>query len=139
MDLFNNPMVNNAIKSLSKEELEKYKKVGEQMYSNMNNFTDSKNIRNNLTSSMEEAVAYVEEGLKSGLLPSDLTEDEVILLVETYGEKWYEKYGYTKEEVPEPGLSINVKQDIEAALKSKIKTATLQSKMKAATLRSKNK
>ena len=73
-DLWNNPMVNNALKAMSKEDLEKYKKIGEQLYGNIN-FQDS-TVINQLTEPVEEAIAYVEEGLKSGLLPEDLEENE---------------------------------------------------------------
>ena len=118
-DLWNNPMVNNALKALTPEQLEEYKKMGEHMYGNIQ-FEDSK-IIGNMPPPMAEAVAYVETGIKSGLLPSDLTEDEVVLLSEAYGEKWYERYGFKKDEVPEAGLSLSMKKDIEDAVKDKIK------------------
>jgi magnesium-transporting ATPase (P-type) len=71
-------MVNNALKAMSKEDLEKYKKVGEQLYGSVN-FEDS-TVVNKLITPADEAVAYIEEGLKSGLMPDDLDENEVILL-----------------------------------------------------------
>lgn len=120
-DIWNNPMVNNALKAMSKEDLEKYKKVGEQLYGNVN-FEDS-TVVNQLITPADEAVAYIEEGLKAGLMPYDLDENEVILLQQTYGDKWYEKYGFSREEVPEPGLSLQVKKDIEQAIETKIKEA----------------
>ena len=106
MDLFNNSMVNNALKALSPQQIEDYKKIGEQLYGNIN-FEDSK-ILNNIPPPMAESVAYIEEGIKSGLLPSDLTEDEIILLSQAYGDKWYEKYGFQENEVPEAGLSLKI-------------------------------
>jgi len=118
-DIWNNPMVNNALKAMSKEDLEKYKKIGEQLYGGVN-FEDS-TIVNQLMTPADEAVAYIEEGLKSGLLPEDLDENEVILLQQTYGEEWYKKYGFSREEVSEPGLSLQVKKDLEEAIKTKIK------------------
>ena len=118
MDLFSNPMVNNALKAMTPEQLEGYKKMGEQLYGNIN-FEDSK-IVNNMLVPAEEAVAYVEEGIKSGLLPEDLDENEVILLTNTYGEKWYLRYGFKQEEVPEPGLSLGVKENLEKLIKAKI-------------------
>ena len=121
-DLFNNPMVNNALKDMSPEQLEGYKKFGENLYGNIN-FQDSK-IINNLPPPMAESVAYVEEGLKSGLAPEDLTEDEVALLTQAYGEKWYLKYGFKKEEVPEPGLSLDAKREIDEAVQKKIDEVT---------------
>jgi len=120
-DLWNNPMVNNALKAMSKEDLEKYKKIGEQLYGNIN-FQDS-TVVNQLITPVEEAVAYVEEGLKSGLLPEDLEENEVILLHETYGDKWYERYGFTRNQVPEPGLSLQSKKEIDETVEKKLREA----------------
>jgi hypothetical protein len=118
MDLFSNPMVNNALKSMTSEQLEKYKKIGEHLYGNIN-FEDSK-ILNNMLIPTEEAVAYVEEGIKSGISPSDLDENEVILLTNTYGDKWYLRYGFKEEEVPEAGLSLGAKESIEKLIQAKI-------------------
>jgi hypothetical protein len=118
MDLFSNPMINNALKAMTPEQLEGYKKMGEQLYGNIN-FEDSK-IVNNMLVPAEEAVAYVEEGIKSGLLPEDLDENEVILLTNIYGEKWYLRYGFKQEEVPEAGLSLGAKENLEKIIKAKI-------------------
>jgi len=117
-DLFNNSLVNNALKAMTPEQLEEYKKFGENLYGNIN-FSDNK-IINNLAPPMAESVAYVEEGLKSGLMPDDLTEDEVSLIKQAYGKEWYLKYGFTKEEVPEIGLSLDVKREIDEAVKQKL-------------------
>jgi hypothetical protein len=121
MDLFNNPMVNNALKAMTPEQIEEYKKIGEHIYGKIN-FEDSK-IINQLPPPMAESVAYVEEGIKSGLLPGDLTEDEVTLLSNAYGEKWYERYGFQEHEVPEVGLSLQMKQEIDEAISDKIDEA----------------
>ena len=123
MNLFSNPMVNNAIKALSKEQLANYRKIGEEIYGNVN-FEDSK-ILNNMPAPMEEAVAYIEEGIKSGLLPNDLDENEIILLTNAYGDEWYLRYGFKKEEVPEPGLSLPLKELIEKVVKQEIKNNPL--------------
>lgn len=127
-DIWNNPMVNNALKAMSKEDLEKYKKVGEQLYGNVN-FEDS-TVVNQLMTPADEAIAYIEEGLKSGLLPQDLDENEVILLHQTYGEEWYKKYGFSREEVSEPGLSLQAKKDIDEAIQIKIKEAQQKNQKK---------
>ena len=116
--LFDNPMVNNALKAMSPEQLDEYKRIGEQLYGNIN-FEDSK-IINNMPPPMEESVAYIEQGIKSGLLPEDLDENEVVLLEQAYGPEWYLKYGRTKQDVPEAGLSLQTKKDIESAIQNKI-------------------
>ena len=118
--LWNNPMVEKALKSLSPEEIEKFKKIGESMYGNID-FKDSK-ILNNIAPPIAEAVAYVEEGLKAGLHPSDLDENEIHCMVNAYGDDWYKKYGYTREEVPEPGLSLQTKAKLNEIIEKKIKT-----------------
>jgi hypothetical protein len=127
-DLFNNPLVNNALKAMTPEQLEDYKKFGESMYGSVN-FEDS-TIINNIAAPMEESVAYVEEGIKSGLLPEDLTNDEVCLLQEAYGKEWYKRYGFTESQVPEPGLSLQTKRDIDKAVKQKIDEALEKRKRK---------
>jgi hypothetical protein len=133
MDIWNNPLVNNALKALTPEQIVEYRKIGEHMYGNIN-FEDSK-ILNQMDPPMAESVAYVEEGIKSGLLPGDLSEDEVILLCNAYGEKWYEKYGFREHEIPEVGLSLQMKKDIDEAIVSKIDEALVKEKKK----KSKNK
>lgn len=120
-DLFNNPAVNNALKALTPEQLEEYKRFGESLYGTIN-FEDS-TLVNSMPPPMAESVAYVEEGIKSGLLPEDLTEDEVALLCNAYGEEWYLRYGFKKHEVPEPGLSLSAKKEIDDAVQEKIDEA----------------
>lgn len=116
--LWNNPMVTNAIKSMSDEEVKRYKDVGQKMYGNID-FVDSK-IINNMLTPMDEAVAYVEEGIKSGLNPADLEEGEIKLLHDTFGPEWYTRYNFDRDEVPEYGLSLKMKNDIQRAIKKKI-------------------
>jgi len=96
-DLFNNPMIDSALKALSPEDVEKYKKIGEEMYGNMN-FVDSE-ILNNMPAPIAEAVAYISESIKSGLHPSMLDENEIKVLEEAYGENWYLKFDYCKEDL----------------------------------------
>ena len=119
MDLFNNPMVRNALSALTTEQIEDYKKLGESMYGNMN-FEDSQLIRE-INPAIEESVAYIEEGIKAGLNPSDLSEDEVNVLTSAFGDKWYLRYGFTEEEVPEVGLSLELKKHLEHAIEQKVK------------------
>ena len=117
-DLFNNAMVNNALKALTPEQLNDYKKLGEDMYGNVN-FEDSK-IINSMPGPMAESVAYIEEGLRSGLLPSDLDENEVALLTSAFGEKWYLRYDFTEDEVPENGLSMAMKKGLDDLVEKKM-------------------
>ena len=98
-DLFNNAMIKSAMKAMTPEQRENYKKIGEEMYGNVD-FVDSK-IVNSMPLPMSEAVASVINGLKSGLHPKDMDPNEILLLNSNIGEKWYEEFGYTKEDIPE--------------------------------------
>ena len=95
-DLFDNPMVTAAKKSMSPRSLERYRKLGESMYGGIN-FTNSK--VDNCLEPMVEALAYIEESLKSGLHPSMLEDNEKAILVDAYGEQWYKKWGYIKKDL----------------------------------------
>ena len=96
-DLFDNQMVRNAIKAMTPEQIEHYKQIGEQMYNSIN-FEETK-INKAIPPSMEEAVAYVVSGIKSGLHPNDLDINEISLLTDAYGKKWYEQFGYEAHEL----------------------------------------
>ena len=77
--------------NLPEEDQVAYKKSGEYMYS-----YDYENAGNPETK-MNESAAYIIEGIKSGLRPSDLDESELAVMKSVYGEKWYVKYGYSSE------------------------------------------
>lgn len=96
-NLFDNDMVKSAMKSMSSEQRENYKKIGKELYGTLD-FDDSK-ILNNMPAPMSEAVTYVSIALDSGLHPSDLDDNEKNLMVNTYGDNWYEKWNYTKKDL----------------------------------------
>ena len=98
-DLFDNPMVRAALAAMSPEEKEQYKQIGEQMYGNMN-FEDARHLINP-EAKMTEALACLESQIRSGLHPSDLEDNEKAVLEDAYGEKWYEKWGFTKGDLSE--------------------------------------
>jgi hypothetical protein len=78
--------------SLPKEEQENYKRQGQHMYS-VDYTTDGVDPEKKLV----ESAAYIGEGLKSGLLPSQLEPDEISVMRTVFGTKWFEKYGFTSE------------------------------------------
>jgi hypothetical protein len=117
MDLFNNPMVNNALKAMSPEQLKDYKRMGEYMYGNID-FVDNKVI-NGLDKSLDESAFYIAEGLKAGLAPSELDENEVQILTSVYGEEWYKRFGFNRKDVPEVGLGLDAKKHLEEYAKKK--------------------
>ena len=95
--LWNNPMVRMAMKSMTEEEKQQYKKIGEQLYGNMN-FKNS-TLTIDPDHQMKEAKLYITELLKSGLHPSHMEENEKIVMENEYGLEWYKKWGYTKEDL----------------------------------------
>ena len=95
--LWDNPMVRDAKKRMTPEEIEQYKKIGEQFYKDMDFQKD-----NDIESILKESAAYLSSQLNSGLLPYNFDKDEKRVLKEIYGEKWYEKWGYTEEDLKRP-------------------------------------
>lgn len=96
-DLFDNEMVNSAIASLSVEDKKRYQQMGEEMYSSVN-FSHN-TILNNFPPPVIESIQDIELQIKDGLHPSDMDQDQKNLLKEVYGEAWYTKWGFTKEDL----------------------------------------
>jgi hypothetical protein len=96
-NLFDDPMINNAVKNLTPEQIEHYKMVGKEMYGSID-FEQSK-VLNKIPPYMDESLAYISSGLRSGILPKDLEKEEITVLEECYGKEWYENFGYTKEDL----------------------------------------
>jgi hypothetical protein len=92
--LWDNAMVRDAKARMSKEEIEQYKKIGEQFYKDMD-FQQGNSIENII----KESASYLSTLLNSGLLPHNLNKDEKRVLKEVYGDKWYEKWGYTEKDL----------------------------------------
>lgn len=97
-DLFNNPMIELARSAIPKEQLEKFERIGKEMYNNVDYETSTINGQN-LPKTIAESVVYIMEGIKAGLHPSDLSDEEKFLLKEVYGEKWYERFGYVEKDL----------------------------------------
>jgi hypothetical protein len=90
-NLFDDQKLKLMFENMPEAEKRKYKESGEHMYS-----YDYVN-KGNPDDTIHEAVAYIVQGLKSGLRPSQLDESEKTHLRSVYGSKWYEKYGYSSE------------------------------------------
>lgn len=108
-DLFNSAFANNVRKSLTPEQLAEYEKIGNYMYSNdgYKVATMGSKVQEPLE---EEVIAYAVSALRSGLPPSELSIREIIGISAVYGDKWYERFGYKKEDVPEPRLLLGGKK-----------------------------
>lgn len=92
--LFNNSMVESALRALSPEDIARYRAIGEEMYGTVD-FEESK-VLNNTPAPMYEAGAYIREQLKAGLHPSMMDSDEKRLMEELFGKEWYVEWGYVE-------------------------------------------
>lgn len=88
------PFIEAAKKSLTPEQKEHYKKLGEAYFNDINMETSS--INNN---PVDDMVAYLVTAVKSGLHPSYLDDEEKKFLKDALGEKWYEKYNFTNDDL----------------------------------------
>ena len=59
---------------------------------------DYENMNNDLQSRLIESAAYINEGMKSGLRPSQLDDSEREVMRSLFGKCWYEKYFFSSEE-----------------------------------------
>ncbi len=91
---YHNPDIREQLKHLlTPEQIENYKKMGEEMYNTVD-FTTNEIIGSN--DPLVETVAYISEAIKSGLHPSYITADESKIMEEWGGRQWYKKFGYDK-------------------------------------------
>lgn len=88
--LFNNEMIQKARESMTPAQLAEYKKKGEEFFANV----DFEDKNGNTVPPVESACAYISEGLKSGMHPSYLDDDEKRVMEEIYGKEWYKKWGW---------------------------------------------
>jgi hypothetical protein len=113
MDLFNNPMVEAAKKSMTPEQLEEYKRVGEYLYNN-DVYKVSEIGSKVKKPESHDFILYATEALKSGGSPHDLSGAELRSLIDVYGENWYERFGFTQDEVPKPVIQLVRTEDAKA-------------------------
>jgi succinate dehydrogenase flavin-adding protein (antitoxin of CptAB toxin-antitoxin module) len=92
-DLFNNPFVDAAKKSMSLEQIENFKKMGEKYFS-VWDFD-----KGNPEEILDVAVAELSEAIKSGLHPTDLEENDIAILSTKLGKDWYKRFGYEEEDL----------------------------------------
>ena len=90
--VFNNPAAIAEYNKLSDDEKAYYKTVGEQMYNTPVGMDP-------LTHSINESLQIITTSLKTGMMPSLLSQDEVNLLEDQLGERWYEKFDITPEDL----------------------------------------
>lgn len=111
INVFNNPMVQSAINAMTPEQLEEYQEMGKYMYSTTN-FEEKNPIPKSLEQETVKGIFYIREALKAGLHPEELTKKELQLMYEIYGQKWYEHYGYEKDEVPSAPVTLDIQKQL---------------------------
>ena len=79
-----------AKSNMSKEQLEQYKTIGDQMNGSINYLTGESNPIP-IPEPVKESVSYILSGLKSGLDVEDLDEDEIKTLETFIGKDWQSK------------------------------------------------
>ena len=96
-EIWDNPFVKLALDSMTPQQKEDYREIGENIYSSID-FEDTKILNTELEPSAE-SVAYISSALKSGMHIDFLNEEEIAVLKDVYGEEWYTNFGYTKEDI----------------------------------------
>lgn len=91
--IFEDPKMKAAFQNLSKKDQDEYIKQGEHMYSK--NYVDTKEM--NEDEKMIDAAAYISEGLKSGLRPSQLENNEIEVMRSVFGELWFRRFNFESE------------------------------------------
>lgn len=90
LSLWNDVRWDRAKSNMSKEQLEQYKTVGEQMNGSINYLTGESNPIP-IPEPVQDSLSYILSGLKSGLEVNDLDEDEITTLETFIGEDWQSK------------------------------------------------
>jgi hypothetical protein len=129
MDLFNNPMVEAAKKSMTPEQLEEYKRIGEYMYNNDVYKVSEVGSKIKQPENVD-LILYATEAIKSGANPNDLSSSELRALIDVYGEKWYEKFGFEESEVPKPAVQLVSTEEAYKEMKKQEKRLTSLSRKK---------
>ena len=90
LSLWNDIRWDRAKSNMSKEQLEQYKTIGDQMNGSINYLTGESNPIP-IPEPVKESVSYILSGLKSGLDVDDLDKDEIKTLETFIGEDWQSK------------------------------------------------
>ena len=91
LSLWNDPRWSRVKQSLSKEQLEQYKTIGEQMNGSID-FTNGKSNEIPIPEPAKDSIAYILVGLRSGLEIDDLDEEETKAMDTFVGKDWKEKW-----------------------------------------------
>ena len=88
------PYIESSMKSLTPAQKERYQQLGDAYFKDIDMETST--VNNN---PVDDLVAYLVTAVKSGLHPSYLDDGEKKILKDSLGDKWYEKYNFTKDDL----------------------------------------
>ena len=88
IDLFNNPAMKQQFDALPQEEKDAYRKAGEYMYAK--DYTSE-------SSAVDDAIQYIRLAFNAGMMPSQLTNEELEFLRNVYGAEWYKEFDFPSE------------------------------------------
>lgn len=91
LSLFSDPRWESAKQNMSKDDLNHYEQIGKQFHESIN-YTTGENTGVPIPQPISESIAYIEMGLRSGLSPEDLDENEIKVMEEYLGTDWTKKY-----------------------------------------------
>ena len=97
LSLWNDIRWDRAKNNMSKEQLEQYKTIGDQMNGSINYLSGESNPIP-IPEPVKESVSYILSGLKSGLDVDDLDEDEIKTLETFIGKDWQSKIFMSEKE-----------------------------------------
>lgn len=122
-DLFDNPMVRAARKAMTPEQIEEYKLVGQYMYNNTEYLTSEMKASKVKEKNPTDLLTYATHMLNSGGDPKDLSPDELTMVMNTYGPKWYQHFDIDEKDVPlqarQKVTEADILNQIETELKNK--------------------
>ena len=91
LSLFSDPRQSSAKENMSKDDLNHYEQIGKQFHESIN-YTTGENTGVPIPQPISESISYIEMGLRSGLSPEDLDENEIKIMEEYLGTDWLKNY-----------------------------------------------
>lgn len=88
----NQELYDQAVLTMTPEQLAMYEEIGEKMYNTVDFNTST--VLDNPDDPLAESIAYVSEAVKAGLHPVYLTNEELKVMEEGMGADWFTKFGY---------------------------------------------
>jgi len=104
-----------ARKSMTPEQQEEYKRIGEHMY-NTDVYRTAEVGSKVKEAKTEDLILYATEALKAGCDPKDLSDEELRALISIYGEKWYTRFDLDASEIRCPTVQVMNLEDAKKQL-----------------------